>query len=79
MNDPSDFVRQSLCEKMKFLPKKIIHKLLEDPSPPVRAMALLKMNQELSFEERCSLLKLRIEKEEDDYVLKIALKCCGWI
>jgi len=75
MDDPSDFVRQSLCEKMKFLPKKIIHELLEDPSPPVRAMTLLKMNQELSFEEKCDLLKLRIEKEGDDYVLKIALKC----
>lgn len=75
MSDPSDFVRQSLCDKMTFLPHDSIIKLLEDEAPQVRAMALLKIISHRSFKERCSYLKTRLEKESDLFVLRVCLRC----
>ncbi len=75
ISDPSDLVRQTLCEKMPTLPLKIIKKLLEDSSPQVRAMAILKIVSDRSFEERSTYLKSKIENESDGFVLRVCLKC----
>lgn len=75
IKDPSDFVRQSLCDKMSFLPHDIILKLLEDAAPQVRGMALLTIMKTRSFKEKGSYLETQLKNESDFFVLRVCLKC----
>lgn len=74
-NDPSEFVRQTLCQKIAFLPQGIVSQLLEDSSPQVRASALLNIMSMCSFKERCDRLLDRCTHELDPFVLRVCLKC----
>lgn len=75
LNDPSDFVRQALCQKISFLPQVVVETLLKDSSPQVRALAILNVISQSSFEARCAQLADMCSSESHPFVLRVCLKC----
>jgi len=75
LKDPNEFVRQSLCKKIAFLPQNILALLLEDPSPQVRAAAILNATTLCPLKERRAYLVKCCTEETHPFVLRVCFKC----
>lgn len=75
LNDSSDFVRQSLAERIELLGSQEIKHLSKDKATAVRGMLYLKVKESLGFDEKALLLKQGLSEETDLFVLKVILKC----
>jgi len=75
LNDPSEFVRLALCQKINFLSEDIVSCLLEDTCPQVRALAILNITSMHSFERKCAQLYSMCKNESHSFVLRVCLKC----